>query len=72
LRINAVRQLLTDHRLAEAKTMLAPMAYEPHASAEWRETSAKMLDSIAAGDSKSALALIDQAMTHAKEDAKKP
>jgi hypothetical protein len=72
LRITAVRQLLTDNRLAEAKEALAPMAYEPHASAEWRELSAKIMDGITAGDAKAALALIDQATDQAKARAKQP
>lgn len=72
LRINAVRQLLTDNRLAEARTMLEPMAYQPHASAEWRELSARMLDSIAAGNASYAITLIDTAMQQAKEQAKNP
>jgi hypothetical protein len=72
LRILAVRQLLTDNRLAEAKETLAPMAYEPHASAEWRELSAKMMDAITAGEPKAALALIDQAVDQAKARAKQP
>ena len=61
LRINAVRQLLSDGRVAEAKTLFAPLAFQPHAPAALREISAKVMAAMTAGDGKAALSVLDTA-----------
>ncbi len=58
-RLLAVRRLLADGRLREAKSMFAPLAFDPHASSEWRETRARVMKAIADGDGKGALAALD-------------
>jgi len=70
LRMLAVRQLLTDNRLAEAKVTLTPLAYNPHGSDE-RELSVAAMTAIAAGNSTAALAALDQASEKSKAKAKK-
>jgi len=65
LRMLAVRQLLTDNRLAEAKVALTPLAYNPHGSDE-REFTVAAMDAIAAGNSTAALAALDQTSEKAK------
>jgi tetratricopeptide (TPR) repeat protein len=60
LRINAVRQMLTDGRLAEAKELFAPLAFNPHADERWREIASSVMQAIASGDGKKASALLNQ------------
>jgi hypothetical protein len=62
LRIYAVRQLLIEKRLAEARRMFAPIAFQPHAPERYRESNAKVMAAIAAGDDKLALATLEAAM----------
>ena len=59
LRLMAVRQLLVESRTQEARTMLAPLAYQPHATGEFRSKMTKVMDAISASDAKTALSLID-------------
>ena len=59
VRLNAVRQLLIDSRFAEATKMFAPLAFQPHLSAEQRERNAGIGAAIAARDTAAALRLID-------------
>ena len=63
LRVNAVRQLLIEGRLAEARTMFAPLAFQPHAPQRYRESNAQVMAAIAAGDGRKALAVLTTAMT---------
>jgi hypothetical protein len=72
LRVNAVRQLLRDGRISEAKQLFGPLAYAPHATAEWRETNMKIMAAINAGDAKTALGFIDGSEKLAAAEAKKP
>lgn len=60
-RLLAVRQLLIDSRLAEARVMFAPLAFNPHASADRVQARAKVMKAIADGDAKGALAALDAA-----------
>lgn len=60
LRMNAVRQMLSDSRLQDTKQLFAPLAFDPHASQQWRETANKVMDAIAAGDGKAALGLLEK------------
>ena len=63
LRVNAVRQLLIEGHLAEARTMFAPLAFQPHAPQRYRESNAQVMAAIAAGDGRKALAVLTTAMT---------
>ena len=60
LRMMATKQLLRDNRMAEAKTMFAPLAFSPHADEKWRQTATQILAAIASGDSKAAVGFIEQ------------
>jgi tetratricopeptide (TPR) repeat protein len=72
LRVNAVQQLLRDGRVSEAKQLFGPLAFAPHATAEWRETNMKIMAAINAGDAKTALGLMDGSQKLAAAQAKKP
>ena len=60
LRFMAVRQLLVDRKLGEAKSTFGPIAYSPHAG-KAREKNLKIMEKIAAGDIGSAIAMLDEA-----------
>lgn len=70
VRIDAVRQLLMENRMSEAKTMLAPIAFLPHGSQETRQALAKIMAAISAGDAKSALSIIEDERAKAKKEEK--
>ncbi|MFP5319741.1 MAG: hypothetical protein ACLGI2_15775, partial [Acidimicrobiia bacterium] len=59
LRILATRQLLIDDKPELARPLYASIAYNVHGSAEAREKRRRIMDAIASGDSKAALALLD-------------
>lgn len=69
LRIKAVRELLVENRIGDAKAMLAPIAYLPHGSNEAREALIKIMAAISAGDSKEALAIIDKERAEQAKDS---
>jgi tetratricopeptide (TPR) repeat protein len=71
LRVVAFQQLLSERRLAEAKRMFAPIAYKPHASAKWRETSGKIMAAINRGDSDEALKVMTESASEPTEEATK-
>ncbi len=71
LRRIAVRQLLTDDRVDDAKKVFAPLAYQPHLTDKWKELNGQIMDAISSGNRESALALVDQAEKLAEEDAEK-
>jgi hypothetical protein len=52
--------------------LFGPLAYAPHATAEWRETNMKIMAAINAGDAKTALGFIDGSEKLAAAEAKKP
>jgi hypothetical protein len=52
--------------------LFGPLAYAPHATAEWRETNKKIMAAMTAGDAKTALGLMDGAEKLAAAEAKKP
>lgn len=62
LRVSAVRELLVEGRLAEAKAIFAPMAFQPHAPKKYRESNAQVMAAIDAADGKRALAVLEAAM----------
>lgn len=59
LRIEAVRQLVVDNRLKEARNMFAPSAYYPHSGDDWRKRKATIMDALAKSDRKAALSLLE-------------
>ena len=59
LRLAAVRRLLVENRLAEARTMFAPIAFQPHTAEKWRTATGKTMEAISGGDGKSALTALD-------------
>jgi tetratricopeptide (TPR) repeat protein len=59
LRWLAVRQLVMDNRLKEAKQLIAPMAFEPHSDRN-RTVADQVLAAIDAGDSTKALGVIEE------------
>ena len=71
LRLAALQQLLLDKRLAEAKKVFAPIAYKPHGSAKWRETSGKVMAAIEKGDADAAINLMRGADPEAEGEAAK-
>lgn len=62
LRVSAVRELLVEGRLADARAMFAPMAFQPHAPKKYRESNAQVMSAIDAADGKRALAVLEGAM----------
>jgi tetratricopeptide (TPR) repeat protein len=71
LRVTAVHELLVEKRLEEARQLFAPLAFQPHATEEYRETSAKIMAAITAGDGKTALAALETAMKPREDEGKK-
>lgn len=71
LRISAVRELLVEGRLPEAKAMFAPMAFQPHAPKKYRESNAQVMAAIGSGDGKHALAILEAAMENGKDEGEK-
>jgi hypothetical protein len=61
LRMDAVGQLLAQHKLQDAAIMFAPVAYAPHASAELRNFTAKAMQAMKSGDVAAALDLLHKA-----------
>ena len=68
LRINAVRQMLIEKRLQEARSLFSPLAFQPHATDQFKEISAEVMAAIIAGDSKRALTALQEGLK--KEDEK--
>ncbi|MFP5330372.1 MAG: hypothetical protein ACLGHC_09610 [Alphaproteobacteria bacterium] len=58
LRLMAVRQLLIDQKLPEARESFAPLAFDPHAR-DFRDTAKSVLQAIEASEPARAVALID-------------
>ena len=69
VRVNAVRQLLIDGRLAEARTLFAPLAVHPHAPERFRESNAEVIAAVDAGDSKRALTTLEAAMNQPESES---
>jgi tetratricopeptide (TPR) repeat protein len=65
LRVTAVRQLLIDGRLKEARKLFATLAFQPHAPQKYRESNAQIMAAIDADDGKRALAVLEAAMSQA-------
>ena len=59
LRIDAVRQLVVDNKLEEARRMFAPSAYYPHSPDEWRARKTVIMDALRKSDRNIALSLLD-------------
>jgi tetratricopeptide (TPR) repeat protein len=58
LRAMVVTQLIADNHLAEARDILAPLAFNPHSS-EGRERARKIMEALAANNQKAALAAMN-------------
>jgi hypothetical protein len=69
LRLLAAHELLAEDRVAEAKKLFAPLAFNPHASAEWRDKAATVMAAMDAGDSKKALAALEASTQKPPEPA---
>ncbi|MEO8176639.1 MAG: DUF1570 domain-containing protein [Sphingomicrobium sp.] len=67
LRLIAVRQLLIDGRVPDAKRYFSPLAFEPHAGKEWREASVKVMAALIANDRSGAIARLDEAENISKD-----
>lgn len=59
LRIDAVRQLVVDNRLDEARKLFAPAAFYPHSGQEWRVRKSAIMDALTKPDRNTALGLLD-------------
>jgi tetratricopeptide (TPR) repeat protein len=59
LRLMAVRQLVRDGDLANAKDLFAPIAYSPHFPKE-KHRNLEIMDKVKAGDGKAALAMLEE------------
>lgn len=66
LRMMAVRQLLADGRLSEAKREFAPLAFDPHAG-DFRETAEKIVEAIDSGNAPAALAHLEEWQSEQKK-----
>jgi hypothetical protein len=68
LRIDAVRQLVVENRLAEATRLFAPAAFYPHSGQEWRERKANIVDALKKADRDTALGLLDAELKERRDD----
>ena len=59
LRLAVFRQLVTDKRMAEAKSVFAPIAFQVHGSSKWRRLSDGVLAALDNGDGNAVLTLLD-------------
>jgi tetratricopeptide (TPR) repeat protein len=58
-RMYAVRELIQQHKLAEARSMFATLAYQPHVEPEAQEAMTKIMQAITDGNGELALSLMD-------------
>ncbi len=65
LRLKAVRQLLAENRLKEARDRFVPAAFETHAKAEWRSGAQAVIDAMDSGNGAEASELLDTALKSA-------
>jgi DNA-binding GntR family transcriptional regulator len=59
VRYTAVRELLAQNRLREARAVFGQLAYSPHASKQ-HDRNLDIMDKIIAGDAAAAIAMLDQ------------
>lgn len=69
LRLTAARQLVVDGRLAEARSTLVPMAYDPHG--KHRDLAAEAVTALSSGNRDTALAAVDRLVAKRKEERDK-
>ena len=69
VRLMTVRQLLLDKQVAQARAAFAPLAFEPHAGAQRREWTMKIMDAITTGDANAALAAMEGPAAPTEDDA---
>ncbi len=58
IRAMATHQLIVGNRLAEARTMFAPLAYHPHLPENWRARNRMIMDALTAGNGSAAVTLM--------------
>lgn len=71
LRMTAVRQMISDSKLAAARTLFNPLAHDPHSGPKAREFRMKVMAALNAGDGKGAIALLDEQQKRSEAEAKK-
>lgn len=69
LRLTAMSQLLTEGKIAEAKRMFAPIAFNAHATEKQRAEVAKVNEAFARGDGPAVLALLKDFADEDEEEA---
>jgi len=67
LRLKAVRQLLAENRLKEARDRFVPAAFETHTNTGWRNGAQAVLDAIDSGNGTKAAKLLDTAVKSAND-----
>ena len=67
LRLKAVRQLLAENRLKEARDRFVPAAFETHTNTGWRNGAQAVLDAIDSGNGTKAAELLDTAVKSAND-----
>ena len=60
LRIEAVRQMVSDGEMKQARDQFAPIAYNLHSGLDWRKKKTVIMDALKSGDRTSALQLLSQ------------
>jgi hypothetical protein len=58
LRIEAVRQLVSDNQIQQARELFKPIAYNIHSDLDWRKKKDSIMDALAANDRTAALQLL--------------
>ena len=71
LRLEAVRQLVSDNKIPEARDLFKPIAYNLHSSLDWRKKKSSIMDALTASDRTAALQLLgDEIQKRWSEDRK--
>ncbi|HZB70454.1 MAG TPA: DUF1570 domain-containing protein [Sphingomicrobium sp.] len=69
LRIVAVRQMVMDNRIADARKYFAPFAFQPHAKKDLRDAAAGVVAALKAGDRSAAMGHLAEAEKVLKKSA---
>lgn len=71
LRIEAVRQLVLDGKLKQARDYFAPSAYYLHSDLDWREKKTAIMDALTTNNRATALQLLTEELTKRETESKK-
>ena len=71
LRIEAVRQMVIDSQLKQAREAFAPIAYYLHSELKWREKKTAIMDALTNGDRATALQLLTEELDKRQAEDKK-